>query len=74
MVWLGGGQMNFLFFSSVVIHVVKVETVYIHVDVPPIGPYCERVKNHPRLENVFGEAPHTVYGTKVKVASYVSDI
>ena len=76
MVWLGGGEMDFLFFLSVLslLHVVKVDTVYIHGDAPPSGPYWERVKNHPRLEYVFREAPHTVYGTKVKVSSHVSDI
>ena len=76
MVWLGGGRMDFLFYLSVLslLHVVEVEALYIHGDAPPSGPYWERVKDHPRLHHIFREAPHTVYGTRVKVLSHVTDI
>ena len=39
MVWLGGGEMDFLFFLSVLslLHVVQVDTVCIQGDAPPSG-------------------------------------
>ena len=76
MVWLGGGHMDFLFFLSVLslLHVVHVDTVYIHGDAPPSGPYWERVMDHPRLQYISRETPHTVFGTKVSLLQHVSDI
>ena len=40
-VWVGGGKMNFLFFLCVLslLHVAKVDVVYIHGDSPPTGIY-----------------------------------
>ena len=76
MVWLGGGQMDFLFYLSVLslLHVAEVEKLYIHGDGPPSGAYWERVKDHPRLHLIFREVPHTVFGTSVNDLSHVSDI
>ena len=75
MVWLGGGEMDFLFYLGVLslLFVVEVETVYIHGDIPR-GPYWDKVKDHPRLHFISREAPHTVFGTKVRVLPHVSDI
>ena len=41
MIWLGGGEMDFLFFLSVLslLHVARVDLVYIHGDQPPTGVY-----------------------------------
>jgi len=43
MVWVGGGKMDFLFFLCVVslLHVAKVDIVYIHGDSPPTGFYWD---------------------------------
>jgi len=43
MIWIGGGQMNFMFFVSVLslLHVAKVDVVYMHGDKPPTGKYWE---------------------------------
>ena len=75
MVWLGGGHMDFVFYLSVLslLHVVNVDVLYIYGDAPPSGHYWERVKDHPRLHLMFREAPHTVFGTKIKDLSHVSD-
>jgi len=42
-VWLGGGEMDFLFFLCVqsLLHVAKVDMVYIHGDRPPTGTYWD---------------------------------
>jgi len=41
MIWIGGGQMNFMFFLSVLslLHVAKVDMVYIHGNQPLTGRY-----------------------------------
>ena len=76
MIWLGGGQMDFLFYLSVLslLHVVEVDNLYIHGDAPPSGPYWERVKYNPRLHHIFREIPSTVFGKSVKDLKHVSDI
>ena len=42
-VWVGGGQMNFLFFLCVLslLHVAKVDVVYVHGDQSPTGIYWD---------------------------------
>ena len=76
MIWLGGGQMDFLFYLSVLslLHVAVVDNIYIHGDAPPSGPYWERVKHHPRLHHIFRQVPYTVFGSSVTDLSHVRDI
>ena len=76
MIWLGGGQMDFLFYLSVLslLHVAVVDNIYIHGDAPPSGPYWERVKHHPRLHHIFRQVPHTVFGSSATDLSHVRDI
>lgn len=75
-VWIGGGDMDFLFYLGVLslIYVAEVKTVFIHGDAPPRGPYWNRIRNHPQVVLVYRETPKTVYGTRVDVLSHVTDV
>jgi len=46
-IWVGGGKMNFLFFLCVLslLHVAKVDVVYVHGDQPPTGIYWDMLVN-----------------------------
>lgn len=75
-VWLGRGEMDFLFYLCVLslIHMAKVEAVYIHGDGPPSGMYWQLIKNHEKVHLIYREPPATIYGTNVKVLSHITDI
>ena len=76
MVWLGGGQMDFLMYLSVLslIYVAEVDMVYIHGDGPPTGHYWDNIKKHKKLKLIFRDTPKTIYGNRVNVVSHVTDI
>jgi hypothetical protein len=76
MVWLGGGEMDFLFYLSVLslIYVAKVDMVYIPGDAPPSGPYWNRLRHHPKLTLVYRMYQHQVYGSRIEVLSHVTDV
>ena len=76
MVWTGGGQMDFLFYLSVlsVLHVLKAEVLYIHGDQPPTGAFWESVKDNPRIVHVHRDKPETIYQNAVKSPQHISDI
>jgi len=61
-VWLGGGQMDFLFYLCVasLIYVARVDAVYIHGDGPPTGPYWALIKDNPKLHLIYRQHPSTV--------------
>ena len=61
-VWLGGGQMDFLFYLCVasLIYVARVDAVYIHGDAPPTGPYWALIKDNPKLHLIYRQNPNTV--------------
>ena len=54
-VWLGGGEMDFLFYLSVLslLHIVKVDAVNIHGDRPPAGALWRNVSGDPRVHYVY---------------------
>lgn len=76
MIWMGGGRMDFLFFLGVLslLYVAEVEMVYMHGDGPPIGPYWNKLKKHPRVRYIFRKIPKTVYGNSVLDRPHVSDV
>ena len=51
-VWIGGGEMDFLFYLCVLslLYVQEVETLYIHGDAPPSGPLWAKIKDNPRIK------------------------
>ena len=61
-VWLGGGEMDFLFYLCVasLIYVAQVDAVYIHGDGPPTGWYWQLIKDHPKLHLIYRQHPSTV--------------
>lgn len=75
-VWIGGGPMDFLFYMGVIslIYVAEVDMVYIHGNLPPTGPYWNRIRHHPQLTLVYREVPLSIYGTRVEVLSHITDI
>ena len=62
LVWLGGAQMDFMFYLCVVsvIYVARVDAVYIHGDVPPTGLYWDLIKDHPKLHLIYRQHLGTV--------------
>jgi hypothetical protein len=67
MIWIGGGEMDFVFFLSLLsmLYVVKVDVLYIHGDQPPTGEYWARVCALPavrgRVKLVTRDPPSLVY-------------
>ena len=67
MIWIGGGQMDYVFFLSLLsmLYVVKVDVVYIHGDKPPTGPnwkrVCELEHIRSRVKLVSRDPPSKVY-------------
>ena len=61
-VWLGGGQMDFLFYLCVasLIYVARVDAVYLHGDGPPTGWYWNLIKDNPKLHLIYRQHPGTV--------------
>lgn len=75
-VWIGGGEMDFLFYLCVLslIYVAEVDRVYIHGDAPPTGHYWESIKSLDKLTVIYRETPKTIYQTPVNVLSHVTDV
>jgi hypothetical protein len=75
-VWLGGGEMDFLFYLGVLslVYVAKVDMVYIHGDGPPWGRYWDLVKGNSKVQLIYRESPGQVYGNVVNVLSHVTDV
>ena len=61
-VWLGRGQMDFLFYLCVasLVYVAKVDAVYIHGDGPPTGDYWPLIKDNPKVHLIYREYSKTV--------------
>ena len=78
MVWLGGGEMDFLFYLSVLsaVYILKVETLYIHGDKPPSGMYWNRIKSKHfhKVRLVYRVLPNTVFSYYVNKYAHMSDI
>ena len=63
MIWIGGGPMNFVFYLSVLslLHVVEVDTVYIHGDKEPAGEYWQQLRNNTRIKFITRLPPYNIY-------------
>ena len=76
MVWIGGGEMDFLFYLGVMslIHVAKVDAVYIHGERPPSGFYWNLAKNSSKVHTVYRKHFGKVYDSTVAQLGHVSDV
>lgn len=65
-VWLGGGEMDFLFYLCVtsLVYVAQVDAVYIHGNGPPGGGYWHLVKDNPKVHLIYRDYPRTVCSFK----------
>ena len=74
-IWIGGGRMDYLFYLCVLslLYVVQVDTLYIHGNGPPSGPYWDSIKYHLRVQTIYRE-PAAIYGTKINIVSHVTDV
>jgi len=54
--------MDFLFYLCIasLIHVARVDAVYLHGDGPPTGLYWELIKDHPKLHLIYRQRSGTV--------------
>ena len=75
-VWIGGGEMDFLFYLCVLslLYVQEVDTLYIHGNAPPSGPLWEKIKDHPKIKLIHRYTTMQVYGTDINVLSHVTDV
>ena len=66
MIWLGGGEMNFLFYLSVLslVYVAKVDAVYIHEETPPTGTFWNLLMNNTMVRHVFRKHRGADFGRK----------
>lgn len=80
MIWNGGGEMNFLFYLSVLslLYVAKVDKVFIHGDIEIKGQYWQSLKQREssRLEFIKRTQPRNVFQDKIEpwFLSLMSDI
>jgi len=53
MIWVGGGQMSYVFYLSVLslLYVAGLDVVYIHGNMPPTGPLWEEIKTLPQTRD-----------------------
>ena len=74
-IWIGGGRMDYLFYLCVLrlLYVVQVDTLYIHGNGPPSGPYWDSIKYHLRVQTIYRE-PAAIYRTKINIVSHVTDV
>ena len=67
MVWIGGRDMNFLFYMSALslLYVMETDHVYIHGDVEPGGMYWLELKQNEKITFVSRPQPNLVYGQEL---------
>ncbi|ELT93963.1 hypothetical protein CAPTEDRAFT_191799 [Capitella teleta] len=76
-VWFGGGQMDYVFYLSVlsVLHIVKVDAVYIHGDRPPSGPHWRRLLTQEvKVKWIHKPRPTQIYGVRVGRVEHAADV
>ncbi|ELT90679.1 hypothetical protein CAPTEDRAFT_189697 [Capitella teleta] len=76
-VWYSGGEMDYLFYLSVlsVLYVAKVKEVYVHGDVPPSGPLWARLtREQPRVHWIYHQRPDQIYGVKFERVTHAADV
>ncbi|CAH1784266.1 unnamed protein product [Owenia fusiformis] len=77
MVLLGGRKMEYICYIGMlsILHIVKVEKLYIHGDKVPIGDLWEKISKDKRVEYVFHDLPKSVYSTEDNfLPQHVSDM
>ena len=75
--WVGGSEMDFLFYLCCLslLHVVKVDTLFIHGDVEPSGNRWKQLKSNERIKFVpLPVLPNFVFGKNVKNMLHMSDV
>lgn len=50
--------------------ILQPDVIYFHTNIPPVGPYWQRVLKLPKLEVNYREPPITLYGQKIKEPFY----
>ena len=75
-VWFGGGEINYLFFLSILscLYILKLDAVYIHSDVPFIGDNWERLHSEPRLHIIYRTMPFIVFGLDLAKTAHAADV
>ncbi len=75
-VWIGGGEMDFLFYLCVLslLYVQEVDVLYIHGNAPPSGPLWIRLKDHPKIKLIHRYTSMQVYGNDINILSHVTDV
>lgn len=76
MVWLKGGEMDMLFYLGALsfLYVMNVETLYIHGNLPPKGPYWEKLKQNERVKHVPRPLITSVYQGGISSSVIMSDV
>lgn len=76
MLWIGGTEIDFLFYLSALslLHVVNVERLFVHGDLPPSGSYWRRLAGHERVTYVPCAKPNSAFGHRSGSKHHMSDI
>ena len=76
MLWLGGGRMDFLFYLSCLsqIHILRVDTLYIHGDRKPTGAYWQEIEGMQHVRFVRRTFPDRVFRNVVNKREHMSDV
>lgn len=77
LIWVGGGKMNFLFFLCVLslLHVVKVDVVYVHGDRPPTGTYWDMlIDTRQNVQFVRRENAKQVFISHILILSLITNL
>lgn len=75
-VWFGGGEMDYLFYLSVLscLHILNLDMVYIHGDLPPSGPHWNIIANKSRVQWVYRPRIRMVYEQQLDRIEHEADI
>lgn len=77
--YFGGGTMDFLFYLSVLscFHILKLEKVYIHGNLPLNGPYWEILQSDNYAERFMWirlERSNTIFGKELETVAHAADV
>ena len=78
MFWSGKKSITFLFYLSVLsqIHILKLDTVYVHGDTEPRGQYWSKLKHHCGARLVYNHRvlPDIIYRNRVADVHHIADV
>ena len=74
--WLGGGEMNYLFYLNCLsqLYILKLDTLYIHGDMKLTGKYWDIIKQEKNVIFVQIVKPDLIFRNNIKVLNHMIDV